>query len=177
MCDFTPKPDDTPCRDGAGTCLAGVCGGCTSTTNAAVYAELAYVNDDGMASVGTDAAEAIAFDCIMGSTNSMPPVAGCFDAAVQVIVCLPNCTAEPVSNLATCVADCTQATTAAIAAPGLSDGCVACTGDAAACGFAFCTPVCTTDWNDPTCIACWCDVGCIQVFDTCSGLPPSGECN
>ena len=177
MCDFTPKPDDTPCRDGAGTCLAGVCGGCTSTANAAVYSELAYVNDDGMASVGTEAAEAIAVDCIMGSANSMPPVTGCIDAAVQVLACFPNCREEVVNNLAACVADCTQETTAAIAASGLSDGCVACTGDAAACGFAGCAGQCVTDWNLPSCIECRCGNNCIQFFDTCSGLPPGGECN
>lgn len=178
MCDFSPEPDDTPCRDGAGTCLLGVCGGCTSTANAAVYSELTYVNDDRVTFTGTDAAEAIAVDCIFGSTNSTPPVTGCFDAAGQVLVCIPNCPEETVNNLATCVADCTQETTTAIAVPGLSDGCVACTGDATACGFAFCAPFgCAADFNSQLCIECRCDVGCIQFFDTCSGLPSGGECN
>jgi hypothetical protein len=178
MCYFTPKPDDTPCSDGEGTCLAGVCGACTGNANAAAYSELTYVNDDELTFAGTDAAEAIAVDCIFGSTHSTPPVTGCLDAAVPVIVCTPNCTEEVVNNLATCVADCTQETTTAIAAPGLSDGCVACTGHAAACSFAFCAPFgCGVDFNSQQCIVCRCANNCIQSFDTCSGLPPGGECN
>jgi hypothetical protein len=177
-CDFTPKLDGTPCSDGGGTCLAGVCGVCTGTADGAVYSELSYVNDDGMTSAGTAAAEAIAVDCVLGSTNSAPPVAGCPDAAVAVLICFPSCTPEVVDNLATCVADCTQETTAAIAAPGLSDGCVACTGDAASCAFAFCGPSCwTANYSSQTCITCRCRNNCIQSFDTCSGLSPGGECN
>ena len=178
MCNFTPEPDGTACSDGGGTCIAGVCGACAGTANAAVYSELIYVNDDGMSFTGTDAAEAIAVDCIIGSTKSTPPVTGCPVAFGQVIACFPSCTPEVVDSLATCVADCTQETTAAIAAPGLSDGCVTCSGDAAACGVAFCVQFgCANDFNSLQCIACRCDMNCIQSFDTCSGLPSGGECN
>jgi hypothetical protein len=96
--------------------------------------------------------------------------------AATVLGCFPNCPADVIQSAADCVADCVQTATVEAAPPGLSDECVACTGDTVACGAAFCTTDCINDTNDPKCITCRCDNNCIQSFDTCSGLPSDNQC-
>jgi hypothetical protein len=151
-------------------------GACTTEENLAVYADLVYKDCDGVTHTGDDASSAIGSDCIFGCDISEPPLEGCGNQAAAVIGCFPNCPQGTIDAAATCVALCTQTATAEIAPPGLSDECVACTGDTVACGAAFCTNLCVADTNDPNCIACRCDNGCTPTFDTCSGLPSDGDC-
>jgi hypothetical protein len=151
-------------------------GACTTEENLAVYEDLVYKDCDGVTQTGTDASSAIGSDCIFGCARSEPPVEGCGSEAGDVVRCFPNCPAETIQIAADCVANCTQTTTAEIAPPGLSDECVACTGDTVACGAAFCTTVCLSDTNAAPCIECRCDNGCIPEFDVCSGLPSDNQC-
>ena len=151
-------------------------GACTDAANAAVYADLVYTNDDGVTFTGTDAAAAIGSDCIFGTVQSDPVLAGCGSEAGSVISCFPNCPEMTIAALADCVAECTQDATTAASAPGLSNACVTCTGDTVACGVAFCTNLCVADTNAPACIACRCNKGCIPGFATCSGIP-TDACN
>jgi len=164
--------------DVGGTVVGGSnAGACTDAANAAVYANLVYTNDDGVTFTGTDAAAAIGSDCIFGSVGSDPVLTGCADEAGEVIRCFASgCPAMTISALADCVTDCTQDATAEISSPGLSNACVACTGNTVACGAAFCTNRCVADTNAPACIACRCDNGCIPDFTTCSGIP-NNDCN
>jgi hypothetical protein len=151
-------------------------GECVTAENIAVYEDLVYKDCDGVVHSCDDASSAIGSDCIFGCPTSEPPLAGCGDESAAVLGCTPNCPPETIQAAGDCVADCTQTATAEIAPPGLSDECVACTGETVACGAAFCTNVCVSDTNDPACIACRCENNCIQDFDTCSGLPPDGDC-
>ena len=152
-------------------------GACTDASNAAVYADLDYINSRGHASMGTEAASAIADDCVRGSTVSVPPVQGCGDEIFAVIACLGNCPPETVDALATCVGECQQDLIEEITGSQLSTECSACYGDSVACNTAFCIPQCVADTTAPACIACRCESDCIPTFDTCSGLPPTGQCN
>jgi hypothetical protein len=152
-------------------------GACTNDEDAAVYAELTFINDDGIESSGSAAASAIGSQCIFGSPASVPAVTGCSPEALDVLSCFARgCPDDTIEALATCVALCTQDTTAEIAPPGLSSECTGCTGATVACGAAFCTNLCASDTNAPDCIACRCENNCIQGFDACSGLPSGGEC-
>jgi len=141
-----------------------------------VYAGLEYTDCDGVMHTGDDASSAIGSDCIFGCDNSVPPLVGCPNQSAAVIGCFPNCPPEVIAAAATCVALCTQEATATVSPPGLSDECVACTGETVACGAAFCTNLCSSDTNAPACIECRCANNCIQSFDECSGLPPDGDC-
>jgi hypothetical protein len=153
-------------------------GACTDEANADVYANLTYIDDAGATFTGDEAAAAIGSDCIFGTEVSTPPLPGCGAEASAVLTCFPSgCPDETINALADCVAACVQDATAEVSAPGLSDECVACTGDTVACGAAFCTTACVADTNAPQCIQCRCDNDCIQEFDACSGLPSGGECN
>ena len=151
-------------------------GFCTTPDNAAVYADLEYINGGGDTFTGADAASEIGSDCIFGAATSVPVLPGCGATSAAVLNCFPNCPAETIQAAADCVADCTQQATIEASPPGLSDECVGCTGDTVACGAAFCTNVCVSDTNSPACISCRCDNNCIQSFDECSGLPSGGEC-
>ncbi|MGB5349354.1 MAG: hypothetical protein WBN10_07110 [Polyangiales bacterium] len=163
--------------DVGGTLVGGTNEGfCTDSANAAVYANLVYTDANGLTSTGTDAAAAIGGDCIFGSAQSDPVLEGCGSEAGSVISCFPNCASEIVFALADCVAECTQDATAEASPPGLSNACVACTGDIVACGAAFCTNLCVSDVNAPGCIACRCDNECIPTFTACSGIPDD-TCN
>ena len=152
-------------------------GACTTTDNAEVYADLEYTDGAGNTFTGPDAASEIGSDCIFGAPSSVPALEGCGNQSAAVIGCFPNCPAGTIQAAADCVADCTQIATIEASPPGLSDECVACTGDTVACGAAFCTNLCVSDTNAPACIDCRCDNNCIQDFDACSGLPSDGECN
>jgi len=162
--------------NGTGGSGGGGDGACTTTENAEVYANLEYTTGAGDTFTGPDAASEIGGDCIFGAPSSTPALAGCGAEAAAVIGCFPNCPADIIQAAADCVADCTQMATIEAAPPGLSDECVACTGDTVACGAAFCTNLCVSDTNSDECIGCRCDNNCIQDFDACSGLPGDGEC-
>jgi hypothetical protein len=151
-------------------------GACTTEENLAVYEDLVYKDCDGATQTGTDASSAIGSDCIFGCADSEPPLEGCGPEAGDVIRCFPNCPDETIQIAADCVASCTQTATAEAAPPGLSDECVACTGDTVACGAAFCTDVCVSDTNAAPCIDCRCENGCTPAFDACSGLPSDNQC-
>ena len=174
-CDHTAKPDETPCNNGAGTCGSGICGACTGEADAAVYECLEFTDSDGQMHTGTDAATAISHECIYGSMDSIPPVEGCPTETLDVLACYPQCPEETIQALSDCVSGCTQETTEALCPPGLSDGCVACSGDSAACTMAFCAPQCVADMTSEVCVECRCDNSCSETFETCSGLP--SECN
>ena len=158
-------------------------GACTTEENMAVYEDLVYTDCDGVTFTGDDAASAIGSDCILGTTDpvlcpagSVPPIPGCGAEAGMVLGCFPNCPQETIDTAAACVAKCVQDATVEVASPGLTDECVACTGETVACGAAFCTDVCISNSEAPGCITCRCDNNCIQSFDTCSGLPSDGDC-
>lgn len=172
-------PDITPPGSGGSGGTGGISGGdgaCTTADNAEVYANLEYTTGAGDTFTGPDAASEIGGDCIFGAPSSTPALAGCGAQSAAVINCFPNCPDETIQAAADCVADCTQTATIEASPPGLSDECVACTGDTVACGAAFCTRLCVSDTNAPECIECRCDNNCIQEFDACSGLPSGGEC-
>jgi len=173
-----PPPTGGSSGSGGSAGIGGGEGACINAEDAAVYAELTFINSDGIESSGSDAASAIGSECIFGSQASVPVVTGCSQEAGDVIRCFASgCPQETIDALADCVALCTQDTTAGIAPPGLSTECMACTGDTVACGAAFCTNLCVSDTNAPDCVACRCENDCTPAFDRCSGLPSSGDCN
>lgn len=151
-------------------------GGCTGASDSTVYANLDFADGQGNVLSGTEAATAIGNACVRGSLSSIPPIEGCGTETFDLIACFPNCPTEIIDELAACVAQCSDDTIAEASPPGLSNACVACTGDRVACDAAFCTAACVADQTAPACINCRCDNGCTQEFDRCSGLPPSGEC-
>ena len=154
----------------AGTGGIGGDGACTNPADVEVYANLTYTDEDGNTFTGTEASAAIGSDCIFGTETSDPVLPGCGDEAFAVVSCFPNCEPSVTLALADCVAQCTQDAT------GLSEECVACTGETVACGAAFCTSQCVADTNAQVCIDCRCENGCTPDFDVCSGLPSSGDC-
>lgn len=152
-------------------------GNCINEADAAVYAQLDFVNGKGEASSGTAASSAIGSECVRGSDVSEPPVAGCGTETFAVIACLGNCPQETIDALANCVVACTGDTIAEITGGDtLSDECLACTGETVACGAAFCTPPCVVSTTDPGCIQCRCDQNCTPQFVICSGIP-STDCD
>jgi hypothetical protein len=167
------KPIDPGTGGTTGTGGAGGLGegACTNDADQAVYEDLTYTDAQGIIYTGTEAASAIGSDCIFGSADSDPVLAGCGTEAGNVVACFSGgCDQPTIDALATCVAMCTQDAT------GLSDECMACTGDTVACGAAFCTSQCVSDTEAAICIDCRCDNGCTPDFDECSGLPSSGDC-
>ena len=178
-----PIPPPTGGSSGTGG-IPGGDGACTTDENLAVYADLVYKDCDGVTHTGDDASSAIGSDCIQGTANpvtcpagSEPSLEGCGALAGEVLGCFPTCPQETIDAAAACVADCVQTATEEAAPPGLSDDCVACTGETVACGAAFCTTVCIADSNAPECSQCRCENDCIQSFATCSGLPSDGDCS
>jgi hypothetical protein len=172
-----------PDTGGGGAGGGGTVDACINEEDEAVYEELVYKDCAGVTYTGDDASSAIGGDCIQGTANpvtcpagSEPSLVGCGALTGMVLGCFPNCPADLIQEAADCVADCVQTATAEAAPPGLSDDCVACTGDTVACGAAFCTTVCISDPDAPVCIDCRCENNCIQSFDTCSGLPSDNEC-
>jgi hypothetical protein len=146
-------------------------GACTNDADQAVYEDLTYTDAQGIIYTGTEAASAIGSDCIFGSADSDPVLAGCGTEAGNVVACFSGgCDQPTIDALATCVAMCTQDAT------GLSDECMACTGDTVACGAAFCTSQCVSDTEATICVDCRCNNGCTPDFDECTGLPSSGDC-
>ena len=164
----------SPGTGGTGGTGGATEGACTDDANQAVYDQLDYVNDGGEASSGTEAASAIASDCVRGSSASMPPVEGCGPEVGALIPCAtatpPSCSAEEVQVLATCVEECTQSTIEEITGSRLSDECMACSGASVSCGVAFCTVPCLASTVAPECVACRCDNDCTGDFETCTGF-------
>lgn len=154
-----------------GTLVGSNEGACTNPTDAAVYANLGYINGSGEASSGTDAAAAIAWECIRGNATSTPPILGCGSETLEVVSCFPNCTSETVDALAACAASCQQDAIEEITGSPLSSECSSCYGDEVACDTAFCVADCIADANSPGCIQCRCDEGCVPSFVECSGIP------
>lgn len=155
---------------------------CTNTGDQAVYADLDFTDNDGNMKKGSDAAAAIARDCVFGSRDSVPPIdpmdPGCDVEAGAVVGCAiaNNCTEEDVSPLRTCVEDCQKTVIEEITGSTLTDACSACYGDSVACSLALCTRSGCNNATSTSCICCQCGFGCTPNFDVCSGLPPTGEC-
>jgi len=155
----------------------GLQGNCINEADAAVYAQLDFVNGKGEASSGTDASSAIGSECVRGSVSSVPPVEGCGEETFAVIACLGNCPQETIDALADCTFACTRDTIEEITGGDtLSDECLSCTGETVACGAAFCTPPCVASTTAPACIECRCAEGCTPQFVICSGIP-SSDCD
>jgi hypothetical protein len=166
------KPIDPGTGGTTGTGGAGGLGegACTNDADQAVYEDLTYTDEQGIEYAGSAAASAIGSDCIFGTTTSDPVLTGCGNEAALVIGCFPRCDQPVIDALATCVAMCTQDAT------GLSDECMACTGDTVACGAAFCTSQCVSDTAAAICVECRCENNCDSDFVKCSGLPSSIDC-
>jgi hypothetical protein len=151
---------------------------CTNDADQAVYDDLTYTNDDGESSSGSDAASAIASDCVFGADDTVPPE-GCGSLAAIVVVCASTgtCTPKMIEDLTVCVGECAQDTIENITGSRLSDGCGACYSESVACSAAKCA---TSGCSNPTsteCVECRCVEGCSPGFDVCSGLEPSGVCD
>jgi len=172
-----PPPTGTGGTTGTGGAGGAATGKCTGPEDSAVYAELTFIDADGVESNGPAAASAIGSACIFGTDASVPKVTGCSPEGIAVLSCsATGCDQATIDALGDCVALCTQETTAGIAPPGLSTECMACTGDTVACGAGFCVSPCSADTTLPGCVACRCDAGCTPAFDVCSGLPDTGAC-
>ena len=158
-CNSGPPVTNVTPPGGGGAGGPGTVDACITDENMAVYDELVYVDCAGVTYTGDDASSAIGSDCIQGTANpvtcpagSEPSLEGCGALAGEVLGCFPTCPQETIDAAAACVADCVQTATEEAAPPGLSDDCVACTGETVACGAAFCTTVCISDSNAPECI-------------------------
>ena len=146
-------------------------GACTTPDNAAVYDELNYTNADGEESSGTDAASAIAADCLR-RLETNPASDGCAAEFGRVIGELPTPSPEAIEALAMCDEACLIAVTANISeTDGLTADCAACYGGSVACGAEFCTAQCSANTNAPLCLQCREDRGCTPGFVECSGIP------
>ena len=96
--------------DGGGAGGAGGAGGgvgtgaCINPEDAMTYANLTYTTGAGIEVAGTDAASAIASDCVFGAVNSVPRNPGCGMQAQAVLICAASgCPAETVAALTMCV--------------------------------------------------------------------------
>jgi hypothetical protein len=179
-CSNPPTVDGTPCAGGTMLCLGGNCGGaCTTPGNAVAYSGLMYLSDDGTMSTGTEAAEAISTDCLLGSGNSVPPVVGCSNEVAAVLQCVlaPGCTQEVIEALEVCIVLCLQDTIDTLTGFNLTEGCAGCYGPNAACNISPCAVGgCVPHPGSEMCIECRCANECPQAFADCSGIP-SDECN
>ena len=166
LCAPAPPDPGTGGTGGSGGPIGD--GACSNEDDEAVYDELTYTDENGNTFTGTDASSEVGSDCVFGTTSSDPVLEGCSDEAVAVLGCSPSCPDATVQALSDCVVDCTQGAT------GLSDECVACTGETVACGAVNCASVCL-DPTAQTCIDCRCNNGCTPDFVVCSGIP-SDDC-
>ena len=163
---------------GTGGTGGSVGGACTNPDDTAVYDELTYTNDDGESSSGSDAASAIASDCVFGADDTVPPE-GCGSLAAIVVVCASagTCTPKMIEDLTVCVGECAQDTIESITGSRLSDECGACYSESVACSASRCaTSGCSSPTSTP-CVKCRCEQNCTPGFDVCSGLPPTGVCD
>jgi hypothetical protein len=163
---------------GTGGTGGAIEGFCTTTDNDTVYADLDYTNGDRESSTGTEAASAIASDCVFGSSTSTPPITqdlGCRDQANVILDCTPNCGTDEIDALANCVETCTQTTIESITGSQLTTDCSGCYGETVACGAANCAFLCINP-NAQDCVDCRCEKGCTPNFESCSGIP-STDCD
>lgn len=178
---ITGEPPDNGGDGGSGGSGTGGTGGslqgeCTTPENEAVFAELSFTNSKGQFSEGTEAASAIGSECVRGSADSDPPVAGCPNEVADIIGCLAGgCPQETIDALAGCVEVCVQDTIETIVGSTIDEGCTGCYGGTVACGAAYCTGPCLASTTAPECIACRCDNDCTPNFVVCSGIP-SNDC-
>lgn len=153
-------------------------GECTTPENKAVYDALTYVDSGGVTETGSDAASAIASDCVFGSFNSDPENPGCPAEAQAVLFCASaGCPPETVAELTVCVVACQDAIIVEVTGESLSEGCSACYGESVACSAANCASSGCSNPNSPMCIECRCLEDCTPGFDRCSGLPSTGDCD
>jgi hypothetical protein len=171
-------PSGTGGSNGGGGGTGGLGeGACTTDENVAVFDMLVYVTGKGQTEMGTDAASAIASDCLRGSTSSDPNVTGCGAQTSAVVACFNRCPAaefDPlVDELVNCVELCQDETImTATGGSSLSAECTGCYGATVACGAATCTsPQCVSEPQGEFCTACRCEMGCTPTFVVCSGIP------
>lgn len=182
-CPTGVDPDTGDCNStgggGGGTGGGGgETGACTNADDSAVYGGLTYTTGGGASESGSDAASAIASDCVFGTQLSDPKNPGCGAEAQAVLICAASgCPQETVDALALCVVNCTQTLIDEVTGAMLSTDCAACYGESVACSASNCATAGCTNPNSTSCIQCRCDFDCTPGFDRCSGLPPSGDCN
>ena len=143
---------------------------CTNDADRAAYESLNYINGGGIPSTCIDAATAIAADCVFGSAQSSPPIAGCPTEVAAVIACYPNCSPDVIAAFNQCLTTCTAG------ASGLSTECAGCYGDWAGCGAQVCVPECAGGVGSPSCTDCLSASGCTGLFNACTGLPGDIDC-
>ena len=75
-------------------------GACINDADQVVYDDLTYPNGDGESSYGSEAASAIASDCVLGGADTVPPE-GCGSFAAIVVVCAGSgsCTPKMIQDL------------------------------------------------------------------------------
>lgn len=183
----TGQCGDSGSGTGGGNGTGGTGGGtgsgaCTNPDDAAVYMALEYTDSRGFEETGSDAASAIASDCVFGNFGSPTPSnPGCGTEAGFVVACALNpavdCTPEEIDALTNCVLTCMQESIAEFTDGGmLTEDCAQCYGDSVSCSAENCAAAGCTNPNSQSCIQCRCDEDCTPGFDRCSGLPPSGDC-
>ena len=156
-------------------------GACTNAEDSATYDQLEYTSGTGVEESGSDAASAIASDCVFGNFGSpTPSSSGCGTEAGFVVACAitpAGCDDETIDALTNCVVDCTQSTIEEFTGSQLTQECADCYGESVTCSAENCAAAGCTNPTSTTCIQCRCDEGCTPGFDVCSGLPPSGDCS
>ncbi len=160
----TVDPTTGFCSEVGGEC-GPVVDACTNAEDTAVYDGLMYTDEEEVMYTGSEAASAIAGDCISGAPGSNPPIPredACGTFAAGVLGCFPNC---PSCSAADAPAICGEACTP----PGL--------GEPDPCGLGFyCQP------DEMTCIdavqaAADCVAGCTATIITAASPPGlSDEC-
>jgi hypothetical protein len=152
-------------------------GACTDMDDQAVYEGLTYTNAGSTTFTGINAAAEIAGDCVFGAADATPSLTGCNTEALNVIGCLSNCEGL-IDELAVCVADCQRSAIAEVTEGGeLSSDCEGCYGATVACSAGNCAFMGCVDPSSQACIDCQCRFNCSQDFDSCSGLPSTGDCD
>jgi hypothetical protein len=153
-------------------------GECTNAEDTQTYADLTYVTGGGVDETGSDAASAIASDCVFGAVNSEPRNEGCGPEAQAVLGCAAiGCPASTIQALAACVVDCMQDLIDQQTGMMLTNGCAECYGTSVSCSSALCATSGCAAPTSPDCIRCRCENDCTPGFDRCSGLPSSGDCD
>ncbi len=152
-------------------------GACTNMNDQAIYEGLTYTNAAGTTFTSFDAAAEIAGDCVFGAADATPSLTGCNTEALAVLGCFSDCEGL-IAELGACVAGC-QRTAIAEATEGgeLSRECEGCYGATVACSAGNCAFMGCVDPSSQDCIDCQCRFNCSQDFDTCSGLPSTGDCD
>lgn len=184
LCDPSAVRDDNGGTGGTGGGTGGTGGGggmqgaCTNAEDTQTYGDLTYVTGAGVDESGSDAASAIASDCVFGAVNSEPRNPGCGPEAQAVLGCAAvGCPAATIQALAACVVDCMQDIIDQQAGMMLTGECAECYGTSVSCSAALCATSGCSNPTSPDCIRCRCENGCTPNFDTCSGLDPSGDCD